>query len=61
MKTKFQEWYGDIICKQLDDPVHEQVDMRLSIMKPIISHWMIDMYEYLKSKPNIVINGFKEA
>uniref|UniRef100_A0A1X7U120 DDE-1 domain-containing protein n=1 Tax=Amphimedon queenslandica TaxID=400682 RepID=A0A1X7U120_AMPQE len=61
MKTKFQEWYGDIIFKQLDDQIHKEVDMKLSTMKPIVSHWMIDMYEYFKSKPNIIINGFKEA
>ena len=27
MRTKFQEWYGNIICKQLEDQVDEEVDM----------------------------------
>ena len=27
MKSKFQEWYGNIICKQLEDQVDEEVDL----------------------------------
>ena len=61
MKRRFQEWYGDIICRQLEAKLHEEVDMRLSVMKPIVITWTMDMYEYFKSKPSIIINGFKEA
>ena len=37
------------------------MDMRMSIMKPLASQWIIDMYDYFQSKPAIIINGFREA
>ena len=40
---------------------HEEVDPRLSVTKPVMSQWMIDMYNYFKSNPSIIVNGFKEA
>ena len=39
----------------------EEVDTRLSVMKPIMSQGMIDMYNYFKSNLSIVVNGFKET
>ena len=35
MRSKFQEWYGKIICQQINDGVCEEVDLRLSRMKPL--------------------------
>ena len=61
MKTKFQGWYGEVIRKQLEDQVEVEVDMRLSVMKPLVGNWIIDMYHYFQSKPNIIINGFHAA
>ena len=42
MRSKFQEWYGGIIYKQLEDQIEEEVDMRLSVMKPLTAGWIID-------------------
>ena len=61
MKSRFQEWYSGIIRKQLDDGIEEDVDMRLSIMKPLSAQWIIELYFYLKSHPEIIINGFHAA
>ena len=61
VKQKFQEWYSQEICKQLNDGSNEPVDMRLSIMKPIGAQWLLEMYEYFKSHPNLIINGFRAA
>ncbi len=47
MRRKFQDWYGEIICKQLEDKVEELVDMRLSIVKPLSAKWIIDTCDYL--------------
>ena len=61
LKRRFQEWYSNIIRQQLEAKVHEAVDMRLSILKPIMSRWTMGMYDYFKSNPRIIINGFKAA
>ena len=61
MKRQFQNWYGEMICKQLEDKVEEEVDMRLSIMKPLSARWLIDMHKYFVDHPSIIVNGFHNA
>lgn len=61
MRSKFQEWYSNQIKQQLEMEAHEEVDTILSVMKPIVSQWTIDMYNYFKSNPSIIVNGFNEA
>ena len=61
VRNKFREWYGGEICKQLEEGVNEDVDMRISNMKPLTAHWIMELYHYLVSRPSIIINGFKAA
>ena len=42
LRARFHEWYGDQICKQLDDGITEADDVRLSILKLLAAQWMID-------------------
>jgi hypothetical protein len=37
------------------------VDLYLNVVKPLGAQWMIQLYDYLKSKPDIVQNGFRAA
>ncbi len=57
MKKKFQDWYGAMICKQLEDGVEEVIDLRLSVMKPLCANWCIEMFHYLVSNPDIIIKA----
>ena len=61
MKREFQEWYGRVINQQLADGVCEEVDMRLSKMKPLSAMWAIDVAKYFMAHPEIIINGFSAA
>lgn len=61
MKRQFQNWYGEMICKQLEDKVEEEVDMRLSIMKLLSARWLIDMHKYFVDHLSIIVNGFHRA
>ena len=50
------------ICSQLQQNVKESpTDLRLSIVKPLGTWWMIQLHDYLKGKPYTICNGFKEA
>ena len=64
LKHSFQAWYASQIEKQIqqnpDSPV-TPVDFRLSIIKPLHAQWLIDTYDYIKSRPEIIVNGFKAA
>ena len=37
------------------------VDLKMSVMKPLGARWLMGVYDYIKSKPDIVINGFRGA
>ena len=43
----------------LDVSVNKPAKTFLSIVKPLGAQWMIKLYDYMKSKPEIVHNGFK--
>ena len=59
---EFQEWYAKQVCLQLEQNAKQSlVDLHLSIVKPLGAQWMVELYDYLKSKPDIICNGFKEA
>ena len=59
---RFHDWYAKQICEHLkDDTPIRPVDLRLSVVKPIGAEWMKGLYDYLKAKPEIIVNGFKGA
>lgn len=62
LRGQFQDWYATQISDQLKaDDQHEYqfVDLKLSIVKPLGAKWMVSMYDYFLSKPEIIRNGFK--
>ena len=62
LRQKFQEWYADKICEQLCESKEIiPVDLKLSVVKPLGAVWMIQLYDYLKSEPQLIQNGFKGA
>lgn len=60
LRQQFHKWYAEQICEQLQEKTEVvPVDLRLSVVKPLGAQWMIKLYDYIKSKPEIVCNGFK--
>ena len=60
LRQQFHKWYAERICQHLQDKTYvTPVDLRLSVVKPLGAQWMIQLYEYMKSKPDIVQNGFR--
>ena len=62
MKRKFTDWYSSSISKQLDEgKAIDDVDMdlKLSILKPLHAHWIKELYDYMTSKNGreIISNG----
>ena len=58
LRDKFQQWYGTEICQQLDKGVSEEVDMRMSVMKPLAAQWVVELHSYMAARPTIIVNGF---
>lgn len=61
MKRKFQEWYASVVLQQLEDGVNESVDLRLTIMNPLMAKWIIDMHHYFTSRSQLIVSGFTAA
>ena len=61
LRKQFQDWYAEEVCTQLEEDCVEIIDLRLSTVKPLGAKWLVDMFSYLKTKPEIVQNGFKAA
>ena len=64
LRSWFQEWYSEQICQQLQrgkETALQPVDLRMSVVKPLGARWMMNLYDYMKLKPDIIRNGFQHA
>ena len=62
LRTEFKEWYAQELCSQLNERKEtEAIDLKLSVIKPLCAKWMVALHDHIKSNPDLVKNGFKEA
>lgn len=60
IRKQFQQWYADEVCKQLEKGKEfKAVDLKMAIVKPLSVKWLTGLYQYLRSNPDIIVNGFK--
>ena len=54
---KFHSWYTQNICAQLEGKMSkEPFDLRLSVVKTLGARGMVELYDFMKSKPDIIRN-----
>ena len=66
IKDQFTSWYSAQIQSQLDSGVvldDVDVDLRLSVLKPIHATWIVSMYNHLSSSEGrqSIAKGWKKA
>ena len=61
LRREFRDWYIKQVCSQLDEDRVELIDLRLTNIKPLGARWMANAFNYIKSKPEIIKNGFSSA
>ena len=62
LQNQFQTCYSKEVYSQLQGSTEsEHVDIKLSAVKPLVAKWMKSCYNYIKSNPDIIDNGFREA
>ena len=62
MKREFSEWCSSVVYQNLTTSNNENpppVDLRMSIMKPLVIEWHIKAYNHLQTKSLVVANGFR--
>ena len=61
LHAEFKSWYAKQVCSQFQGESEKApIDMRLSVVKPLGFEWMKRLYDYTKSQPHLVSNGFKD-
>ena len=61
LRRHFHKWYAGLVCAQVQKSQVEVIDLRLTVVKFLGAKSMDKLYDYLKSKPEIVCNGFRGA
>lgn len=62
MRSQFRDWYATQVNQQLEEEKDiTPVSLAMSAMKPLGARWLVSLYDYLKSNPAIIENGFKAA
>ena len=61
---KFNTWCADRANEQLKKgvaPGDVKVSMKMSDLKPLQAHWIVDMYTHLKQQKKSIQNGFDKV
>ena len=64
IKDKYNMCYIEQVAKQLNEgkaPADVEVSLNLSEIKPLHAKWIYEMYEYLRGRSDLVLNGFESA
>lgn len=67
LRQQFQSWYSDQVQSHLEQKEDgtktsmPPVSVQMSVMKPLGVRWIVSLFEYMKSKPELIVNGFRES
>uniref|UniRef100_A0A1X7SY85 DDE-1 domain-containing protein n=1 Tax=Amphimedon queenslandica TaxID=400682 RepID=A0A1X7SY85_AMPQE len=61
LRKQFQEWYSAQVSKNMDTPGSPIVDLSMAVVKPLGAAWIMNTFQYIKSNPTIIVNGFQHA
>ena len=64
LKNEAQAWYSDQIAERIKEgklPHEIKVGTQLTVVKPLHAKWVTKFYDYIRSKPDIVKNGWVKS
>ena len=64
LRKEAQSLYSQEIVKQMEARKRSdqiKVDVRVSVVKPLDAKWIVKYYDYARTKPQLIINGWKES
>ena len=64
LKNEAQTWNSDQIAEQIKEgklPHEIKVGTQLTVVKPLHAKWVTKFYDYIRSKPDIVKNGWVKS
>ena len=64
LNEKYEAWYSVEITKRLNegsDVYAIDIDLNLSVMKPIHARWLISFYDHMQNQVNLIKQSFYVA
>ena len=66
LRQRFNEWYSEKVADQLGDGDIDQLQVQPvnftgAAMKAVGARWLVQMYEYIRDNPQLIVNGFIKA
>ena len=63
VKVSSEKVSAEQVYSQLEEESDEvkPVDLHLSIVKPLDTKWLMEMYDHFKGNPQIIRNGFRKS
>lgn len=61
MRDQFETWYAEKVASILQDGGDIEINLGMSVLKPLSAKWLDSAIAYLKKNPEKVFNGFKKA
>lgn len=66
LRQKFQEWYAHQVLQQLhgrdiDSVELQPINLSLPLLKELGAKWLVEMFEYIASNLQIIVNGFVKS
>ena len=64
VRKEAQSWYSLEIVKQMEAGKRSdqiKVDVCVSVVKPLHAKWIVKYYDYSRTKPQLIIKGWKES
>ena len=64
VSVKYNSWLANEVLKQLravKAAVDVKVSLKLSVIKPLLAKWIVDLHKTLKDDKEMAINGFRSA
>lgn len=64
LRDKFRQWYAGEVAKNLTNGPNSgiiPIDMSAAVMKELGAKRLVSFYNYISNRPELVVNGYKEA
>ena len=61
MRDNFESYYAETVAEKLKRGENIQMNMGMSVLKPLSAKWLVSAVDYVRANPEKVYNGFKKA
>ena len=61
MKASFENWYASQVASLVKDGKPVDIDLRLSVVKPLQAKWLLNACQKVENDPEMIKRGWEQA